>query len=258
MKFTAAKKEFDLRYYLWATSEFEREIEESFPTLRLFKAGSTWKTYQFMQQLAKSGQLNLAHSLLKRFHAEAVQALGESCSTEEELLRSRCDGFRLIPAGLDAEIEARRMAGEKIRFASKRKLRKVMTAQFKAAFGDECIGLACVDEEPDLRFKMRRSGWTVNTRFDFGRSETLLNYRQNVVSDQTIKYQGKEVAMVMGFLLSFNSKLGISSQTEWPYLMDEDIEPTCNAAIKLCGDFFEVAPKLLKGLEADKVTPDEE
>jgi hypothetical protein len=39
MAFSEAKKEFDIRYYLWATSDFEREIEESFPNFQ-FKSES--------------------------------------------------------------------------------------------------------------------------------------------------------------------------------------------------------------------------
>jgi len=83
MNFSEAKRQFDIRYYLWATSEFQREIEESFPVLRSFKAGSAWKTYQFMLQLSKDDQLILARSLLKRFHPNAVKALGEMCSVDE-------------------------------------------------------------------------------------------------------------------------------------------------------------------------------
>jgi len=255
MTFTLAQQEFRIRYYLWAISEFEREINESFPTMRLFKAAWTYETYQFMQQLTKSDQLVLAHSLLKRFHSNAVQALGESCSAEEELLRLRRDNFPSNSWGIDEEIRIRRSAGEAIKFASKRKIRKVVTAQFKAAFGDECIGLACVDEEPELRFKMKRAGWIVNTFFRFGRRESILNYSHNIESEMTFKIPGGEVGMGMEGYISFNSWLGIASQTEWRYLMDEDVEPACNTAIKLCGHFFEVLPKLLKGLEADNVTP---
>ena len=39
MKFSEVKQEFEIRYYLWSKSEFEKEIEESFPNFRCFKAG---------------------------------------------------------------------------------------------------------------------------------------------------------------------------------------------------------------------------
>ncbi len=257
MTFSKAKREFDIRYYLWAISEFEREAEDSFPTLQVFKSGGAWKTYQFMMQLSKSDQLILAHSLLKRFHMNAVAALGETCSPEEESLRSRRDAAFSNILSVGDEIRARKNAGEPIKLASKRNLRKVMTQQFKAEFGDECIGLASVDEEPDLRFKMKRAGWIVNTFFEFGRSQAMLNYSHNIESEKTFPYGGGEVGMGMGAMMSFNSYLGVSSQTQWHYLTEDEIEPSCAVALKLCAHFLGVLPKLLKGLEFETVTPDE-
>jgi hypothetical protein len=210
-----------------------------------------------MLRLPSTERLVLAHGLLKRFHPNAVKALGETCSTEEESLRARRDSFPSNILSFAEEIRARKKAGEPIKLASKRKLRKVMTAQFKAAFGDECIGLACVEEEEDLRFKMKRSGWVVNTMFYFGRSHAILNYSHNIGSEQTFPYRHGRIAMGMRGLISFNSYLGISSQTEWDYLTEEEIEPSCAVALKLCAHFFDVAPKLLKGLECETVTPDE-
>jgi hypothetical protein len=58
--------------------------------------------------------------------------------------------------------------------------------------------------------------------------------------------------MGIGSIISFNSWLGIS-QTEWKHLTNEEVEPACDAVIKHCRHFFEVAPKLLKGLELEKV-----
>src|SRR2546430_2575026 len=138
MTFSEATREFDIRYYLWAISEFEKEIEESFPTLRLFKAGGAWKTYQFMLKLPKSEQMVLARGLLKRSHPNAVKSLGETCSPEEESLRLRRDAAFSNIVSFDEEIRARKKAGEPIKLASKRKLREVMMAQFKATFGEEC------------------------------------------------------------------------------------------------------------------------
>src|ERR1035437_5763871 len=93
MNFSKAQQEFQVRYYLWATSEWEKEINESLPNLRSFKSGTIWKTYQFMRLLDKNEQLTLARGLLKRFHPDAVKILGESCSPEEETLRQKRDGF---------------------------------------------------------------------------------------------------------------------------------------------------------------------
>jgi hypothetical protein len=257
MTFSEAKREFDIRYYLWATSEFEKEIEQSFPTLRLFKSGGPWKTHQFMLKLPKGDQLILAHSLLKRFHPNAVKSLGETCSIEEASLLSRRDAPISNIVSVGEEIRARKNAGEPVKLASKRKLRKVVTAQFKAAFGSECIDLARADEDDEvLRFKMKRAGWFVTTSFYFGRSKPVLNFMHGIASEEPLIYRPGIGPMVIGAMMSFNSCLGIASQTEWHYLTDEEVEPACAAVLKLCAVFFDVLPKLLKGLECETVVPD--
>jgi hypothetical protein len=257
MLFSKAKQEFEVRYYLWATSEFEREIEESFPDFRSFKAGPVWKLHQFMQKLDRGKQLVLARSLLKRAHPEAVKAVGEDCSTEEESLRYSLDEFRRRPSGLDVEIVARRRDGGKIKFASKRKLRKVMITKFKDAFGSQFIESTCGDEEPDPRFRMRCCGWMLQTGFWFGRRESLIDYTQLIASEARFQHPtNPEIsapAMLMSSGISHCAWLGIASQTQWEYLMDDEVEPSCNDAMKFCRRFIEIAPKLLKGLDFEKI-----
>jgi hypothetical protein len=259
MTFEKAKQEFQIRYYLWSISEFEREINELFPNLRLFKTGSIWKLHQFMQQLDRNKQLVLAHSLLKRFHPDAVKTLGENCSEEENCLRDELDAFRRKSFGLEVEIPTRRRAGEKIKFVSKGKLRKIMVAKFREAYGSQCVKME-IGPEWDPLFDMKCCGWIISTQLFFGRHESLISYNHSIVSETRIHHpQNPEItasAMKLKQLISFSSWLGICSQTQWEYLMEVDVEPACDAAIKFCGHFFEVAPKLLKGLEFEKITAD--
>jgi len=250
------KRQFAIRYYLWATSEWEREIAESFPRLRSFKNGPAWQVYQFMRQLDSRDQFILAQSLLKRFHQEAIQALGETCSAEEQSLRSQLDEFRNQERA--KEIFGVEHEDKKSKRASSKKLRKVMAAKFQAAFGSECIGLPpCLDQETEFAFKMKVSGWILDTHFWFGRRQCLINYSHGISSEATFKFPGfrggwSMPIMGIGSIISFNSWLGIS-QTEWKHLTNEEVEPACDAVIKHCRHFFEVAPKLLKGLELEKV-----
>ena len=302
-----AKGEFQIRYYLWSISEFEKEIEESFPNLRLFKAGSVWKTYQFMLRLDKRDQLTLAHALLKRFHHDAVKALGENCSPEEQLLRSRCDEFfringlyqwvkrsekagrfleaktvfetfrqeatriygesrqddeeslrsrldsffRSVPPTFEQELAARKQAGEKIKFVSKRKLQKTMTEMFKTTFADQITNFTFDDTlDPLSGFDIKCCGWILSTHFWFGRRESLINYSHSLASPTTFEHRGNQVpTMVMGHSISW---LGMN---QWEYITEEEVGPTCNDVVNLCRRFIEVAPKLLKGLEFYKVTP---
>jgi hypothetical protein len=251
MTFEKAKQEFEVRYYLLATSEFEQEIDRSFPNLRTFKTGSALRLYHFIQQLEKGDQLILPHSLLKRAHPKAVEILGENCSVEEEELRSQRREFNL--SEIVTEVCATKLIGENNKFANKRKIRKSILNHFKEAFGSKCIELECVGLDPELKFRMKCCGWILTTLFDFGGSKRQIHYGHTITSETTTKPHGIP-KMIMGRGISFNAWLGISGQTQWSYLMDEDIEPACDAAMKFCGHFFEIAPKLLKGLEFEKIT----
>jgi hypothetical protein len=257
MSLTEAKQEFKIRYYHWAASEFEREIDGEFPNLRLFKAGSCWETYRFMQQLDRNGQLLLARSLLKRFHPEAVKALGESCSVEERALRDRLDGFRRDATLL--EINSQK-GGQKIKSIGKRKLLNVMAQRFRDAFARQCVESDRVlTGDPRLEFQTKCSGgWVISTHFWFGRRESLIDYGHAISSEMTFEHHGPQgpymANLVIGSLMSLCAWLGICSQTQWEFLTDErEVNHACDTAIKLCGHFFEVAPKLLNGLEVEKI-----
>jgi hypothetical protein len=253
MKFAAAKQEFQIRCYYWATSEFEKEISEVFPHFRLFKNGPIWATHQFMRGINRSEQLILAHALLKRFHPDAAKMLNESLSDEASSWLDKFDKFRSQFYGL-AGREVSSKAGKTV---SKSKIRKAMVAAFKEAFGDRCVRIQ-TGTEWDPWFEMRFSGWIVTTRFAFGRRESLISYYHSIESEAKIPNPEFPPdfwmpTMRLGHLISFAAWLGISSQTQWEYLMEEDVETACNIAAKLCGIFFQVAPDLLKGLEFEKM-----
>ena len=151
MTLLEAQREFRIRYYLWATAEFEREIEESLPGFSSFTHGTVTQTAQFMRRLEKPKQRVLAGGLLKRFHPVAVDALGEVCAKEEEKLLSQrdsyCNMFPLCPAAELLEPGVTRLTG-------KAKLRRTILNQFKAAFGSRCFDLVSVGMDPELDFKM--------------------------------------------------------------------------------------------------------
>ena len=314
MEFSKAKQEFQIRYYLWTSSEWEKEINESFPNLRSFKSGSVWETYQFMRLLDKNEQLILARALLKRFHSDAVKSLGESCSVEEENLRRVRDDFpqikqqhqfvqqlqkegqpdlaefwikrlrndaanvpsvgffhddksmlsqlsavlQRIPLSFEEQVTVRKKAGEKFRFAGKRKLQNVITEKFKSAFGDQCIHHDYDDiGDPHTNFEMKCCGWILSTHFWFGRGNNLINYCHGISSPTKIHHERcSEItapALILGQMISLSSWLGLTSQIQWEYVFSEEVETTCDAVIQQCRYFIEVAPKLLKGLESENV-----
>jgi hypothetical protein len=242
-----AEREFHIRYYLWAISEFEREIEASLPGFSSFPHGTVAQTAQFMRRLDRAKQRVLAGGLLKRFHPEAVEALGETCSDEEEKLVSQrdsyCDMSPLCPAAELVEPGVTRLAG-------KGKLRKAILNRFKEAFGSQCFDLASVGMDPELDFKMKHAGWIVTTHFEFHGRNCQIEYWSDIISPTKGRYDGP--AMILARGISFAGWLGLS-RTSWEWLTEKDIEPACAAAIVFCRRFFDVAPKLLKGLEFERI-----
>jgi hypothetical protein len=105
---------------------------------------------------------------------------------------------------------------------------------------------------------MRVCGWILSTVFFVGRSKGQFEYSHNILSEDTFEHRGSGQAfrkcLIMGQNLSFCSWLGITGGTEWRYLQNDDVEGASDAAIKICGYFFDIAPKLLKGLEADRIS----
>lgn len=258
MTFSEAKREFNVRYYRWAISEFEKEVDEGLPTLRLFKAGGAWRVSQFMLKLSRRQQSLLARSLLKSSHPDAVATLGEGerCSPAEEAIRRQCDAQLNNILIFGRDLRARINAGEPIKLATRMRLRKAMMARFKAAFGPECVDLARADEDDEiLRFAMKRAGWFVTTSFYFGRGKPVIDYSHGIASEEPLLYRPGIGPMVMASATSFNSCLGVS-RGEWHYLTVDEVEPICHAVIKLCAHFFDSLPSLLLGLECENVIPD--
>jgi hypothetical protein len=311
MTLAEAKQEFAVRYYLWARSDFEKEIDSSFPGFSSFKTGAVWEFYQFAQRLNRREQTVLAHGSLKQVHADAAKALGETSSEKERALHSKLYAFwrlqnlyqlvrtlaedeyvkpeilrmwnpegaqllgqrwieevgelrhkleamfGMLPPSREGEVSARRSIGEKVKLAPKRKFRTTILTKFKQAFGSQCLELACVGLDPDLEFKMNCRGWLLSTNFDFtGRGPSQLSYWHSLTGPMPIN-SGRRLAALSSSPIGFAEWLGIG-QTHWEYIMDVEVERTCDAAVELCRRFIQVAPTLLQGLDYESITDKEQ
>jgi hypothetical protein len=111
----------------------------------------------------------------------------------------------------------------------------------------------------DPQFDIKCCGWVVSTQLWFGRSESLIQYSHCIVSETRIPHHTITEITVPASefypgIISYGGWLGVRSQTQWGHLLPEDVELACDAVLKLCGRFFDVAPKLLKGLEFENIT----
>jgi hypothetical protein len=104
-------------------------------------------------------------------------------------------------------------------------------------------------------FRRKFAGWIVSTDFTFGRQESLISYKHAIVSEDVIHHPDNTEITAPALWLTFFSWIGISPM-EWEYLLPEDVEPACDSIVELCRQAFDVLPKLLQGIERDKVTAD--
>ena len=93
MNLADASNQFSLRDYIWSKAEWEKEINESFPHLRMFKTGHGWDLYQFMQKLNKEEQLAFAMGRLKQRSRALASQLGERLSEKEESMWRKFKAF---------------------------------------------------------------------------------------------------------------------------------------------------------------------
>jgi hypothetical protein len=250
MVLSKAKSEFELRCCYWYRSELEREIKNAFPNLRFFRSGYGWKLHHFMQKLERRNQLTLANAMVKRSSAY-LEASGETMTAEEKELLDSLYRFIGEASSLEREIQLRNEAGEKIKLPSKGKLRKAAVSKFVEAFGSQCFDMK-LSEEWDPLFQMKCCGWIVSTQLTFGRRQPVLSYRHMIVSETRIAHPqnpqitGPAMTLCPGVAWLVN---------QWEQIVEEDLDVVCHALIKQAGYFFGVAPRLLAGLEFDKIVP---
>jgi hypothetical protein len=208
--------------------------------------------YQLVRTLAEDEYIK--PQILKMWNPEGTQLLGERWVEEAGELRQKLERmFRMLPPSRETEISARRSTGEKVKLAPKRKFRTTILRKFKQVFGSQCLELACVGLDPDLEFKMDCHGWLLSTHFDFtGKGPSHLSYWHSLTSPMPVNSGGR-LAALSNAPIAFAEWLGIG-QTHWDYLVDQDVEPTCDAAVELCGRFIQAAPKLVQGLDYESIT----
>ncbi len=247
MNLQEVRNEFNVRYYLWAQLEADKEIADSFPHLQSFKGGMTWKMYQFMRQLDPSLQKTYSRALLKQYHAAAVKLLGNKLSNEEEILLTLGWSFSPPNSARENEVLIRREAGKKTRFASKRMLRASMDAKFRGAFGEQCLGLDRAGADPELRFQMKLRNWMVQTSFWFGRQHTLMSYEHLIASEQRISHPVHPEITAPSIIITLICWIGLLP-IQWEYVFEDEVGDACDAVIKQCRQVFHQLPTLLDGL----------
>jgi hypothetical protein len=200
-----------------------------------------------MHKLERADQLILAHARCKRGSAY-LEDSGEQLSAKENELLDLFDQFVSQPSSLEIELQSRRLAGETVKMASKGKLRKATVSKFIEAFGSTCVEMK-LGAEWDPLFQMKCCGWIIATQLTFGRHRPLVNYRHMIVSETRVAHpQNSEI---IGPALTLSP--GVAwLVNRWEDILEEDVDTLCNALVKQAGYFFNVAPRLLAGLDCEQ------
>lgn len=255
MTISEATCEFQIRLYLWAKKRAAEEMREEFPHFWLFKGGLSWKYYRFVRMLEKTEQELFVSAHLRRSHRYAAKHLGEINSPEENAVEEPYFNFREF-SPFERELAIRRRAGEKVKFASKSKVQKAMIATFQKAFGAKGLETSQIPGYPVPFLRMKFSGWLVQTNFFFGRSSSLIQYNHLISSEERISHPTTPGVTGPALLLQNALCWTWMANMQWDYLNNEDVEPACDSVITLCHEFFDELPKLLKGIEREKVISD--
>lgn len=245
------KEEFNVRYYWWALEDFKREIQEGFPFLQGFKCGSPWCVVKMMSEMDDFEKYFFAKSLVKRFHLEAVETIGETITADE---RQLCEMYFNQALQLDTQVlVARSKCGSsKVRpLASRAQIRRLVKSELKKA------GVHLAEEEDldgILTCHDTVGCWNIITRIYTRDRDSQVSYDHAVWSADRIEPvtlpNGKNEMwpIRLGHSVSFLSWLGVAGQTEWRNLQDADCRQVAEELGKLYFHFLEVAPRILKEL----------
>jgi hypothetical protein len=215
---------------------------------------AAWTTYQFIKRLNKVEQMAFVRGSLKFAHLDAAKALYQPRTALENELVERERALALLPATVAAEPEAKKQDGDNARYVGRKALQKAIVSAFNKKFEGRLVSqVSIVAGDPSTEFCMRSNGWNINTHFWFGRKENLISYVHSISSDEMIQHprnpQVHGPAKVLAHMLCW---IWLCSM-EWKYLTTKDVEPACDSILELCGQFFNVLPSLLDGLEYEKI-----
>jgi hypothetical protein len=154
--------------------------------------------------------------------------------------------FAWQPSSREFDIASRKRAGEKIKFASKRKLRKTMVSKFIEAYGSQCVDMR-ISQEWDPQFHMRCCGWIINTRLVL--KSGVAEYVHVIESEAKVPHRNFPQIAVPAVELSGGAWL----ECRWYDILDDEVEAVSGEVVKIAGFFLEAAPRLLKGLEFEKI-----
>lgn len=225
---------FDIRYYHWQIAEWEREIQDGYPLLRLVKEDLM---IEIMNGLDDDKKMIMAKALVKDgINDEYLVKVGEKHTEEEkkciEHFVEESRRLRRIIA-CQTYIEERNYHIK----IDKKKFKQFIIEAVSPILGDN------IENQGGGVFVYSTSigEWKIFTEIDIGGSHHNLSYGHTIKSAK-----GKRLAHDISVLAWF----GIC-QTQWRHLSNDDLKPTAESLAIVCQHFMAAVPKLLEGIHPE-------
>jgi hypothetical protein len=224
---------FAVRFYEWAKQDFEREIQEDYPLLGTVNVEAARRLIPYLRRLSQADQVRVAHALVKRFHPDALEVLGQEITAEDKRWIDAADQARSVPT----EEEDREFQDE-MRHGTSRvgrsKVNRAANAALEPITGKPA-GRAGANE---WYYELHGAGWLVRTHIDTGGSYYELAYAHDL-------FAGEQPLAPFVSVLSW---LGIG-QTKWRVRSDLEIPTAVESLARACAHFLAAVPQLLNGLD---------
>jgi hypothetical protein len=213
------------------------------------KSYAFWRMHELYRWLEYENNVDrLPAIMIRNYEQEARHFFDEGWFRDVRKLRCQLnEKFESIPRAKEGQLRLRVIQREKTQRATKAKIRRTLLRKFKERFGKDCIGLFAAGSDPDLEFEMKCCGWTLRTSFNFEGRLHQFEYSHSIVSDTRPHPQLSPATL--GNAISLGSWLGITGQTDWDHVLDEEVDRVCDSAMELCQRFFNAGPNLLKNLQ---------
>jgi hypothetical protein len=170
---------------------------------------------------------------------------------EEQNLLDSFAGFFMKKSSLDEESDCGNQTGKPRRLANRLKIRKALVSQFLDSFGTRCVDMK-IEKEWDPQFRTKYNGWIVSTQLIIGPKSGDVRYRHIIESEARIPHPSNPRINAPVSTLSSGVTWIVNG---WEDVFDGDVEEVGRALVRYVGYFFDVSPKLLKGLDLQLILP---
>lgn len=216
-----------VRLYQWALQDWERELCNGLPMLRAVRSPEAFRLLDLMDRLGLEEQRSLARALMKRFHPEAVSALGDQPNETETAILAQWDSWRRHPSKRED------MLGERGKVDRKR-LATIIKEGLASLGPPEKLGSL------EWRYVTTCEGWAVTTYLDLGGRFSDVAYHHDLG-------EGERPPHVR--FIPLLSWLGVGGgATRWKISSEDEATATAAVLGEICRHFIGAIPDLVAGL----------